>query len=108
MSRQSVSALRAKETSPGTALGLLRIDLACAVRERDEAQWAQDPFEAAFKASHAFLASLPPQPVVTKAVRLAAYDARVEAGHAWHPYRARLREANRWIKAIKEEMEWYE
>jgi len=94
--------------SDGLGLFLLQIDLLIATRERDRAQWEQDPFERAFRVAHRALAELPPRPVVGKAARLAAYDARMKAGHAWHPHRSRLREANRWVKAIREEMGWYE
>lgn len=98
----------ASSPSPDLAIFLLRIDLAAATHERDAAQWEQDPFERAFKAAHGFLMALPHRPTTSKAERLAAYDARMAAGHAWHPHRTRLREATRWLKAIKEEMDWYE
>ena len=94
--------------SDALELFLLQIELSIATRERDRAQWEQDPFERAFRASHHALAACPPRSVVGKAARLAAYDGRMRAGHAWHPYRSRLREANRWVKAIREEMDWYE
>ena len=99
---------RATTVSTDLALFLLRIDLIDATYQRDAAQWEQGPFERAFKAAHAALSALPPRSVVGKDARLAAYDARLRAGHAWHPHRTRLREANRWIKAINEEMDWYE
>ena len=91
-----------------TAAWLRQIDLALATREWADAQLAQDPFEAAFKEADHLLRVLPPRPAASKATRLAAYDARVAAGHAWHPYRARLREACRWIAAIQEEINWYD
>jgi hypothetical protein len=109
-----VGETRRKRRQPPTAIApdlgifLLRIDLADATYQRDAAQWGQDPFERAFKAAHACLSALPPRTVVGKSTRLAAYDARMKAGHAWHPHRTRLREATRWIKAIKEDMDWYE
>jgi hypothetical protein len=99
---------RPRVVATDLALFLLKIDLASATHERDAAQWEQGPFERAFKAAHAALSALPPRSVVGKEARLAAYDARLRAGHAWHPHRTRLREANRWIKAINEEMDWYE
>ena len=52
-----------------------------------------------------WLADMPLQPETSKAERLAAYDARMRAGHAWHPWKTRLREAERWLKAIDRELE---
>lgn len=106
--RRRRKAKSATTAAPDLAAFLLRVDLAVASRERAVAQWEQDPFQAAFRAAHAYLAALPARPETSKANRLAAYDARMKAGHAWHPSRSRLREAVRWIKAIEEDLKWYE
>lgn len=34
------------------------------------------------------------------------YDARVAAGHAWNPHRARLNDGMRWRKALMDEAVW--
>lgn len=86
----------------------LRSDLETARHERMVAQWLSDPREATFRAAHDRLASLPSRPGVSKTVRLAAYDARMRAGHAWHPHRLKVREAIRWIEAIEKELKNYE
>ena len=114
VSRRRVSAKRRRprgwedKLATPAAAWLRRIDLALATREWADAQHAQDPFEIAFREAHRVLRELPPQPVTSKADRLAAYDARLAAGHAWNPHRARLRDANRWIAAIQEEIDWYD
>lgn len=90
------------------AINKLHQDLGEAYAERDRAQNEQDDHEAKFRAAHESLVHLPLRPAVSKAERLAAYDHRVAAGHAWHPHRQRLREANRWIKAIMEDLKSYE
>lgn len=41
---------------------------------------------------------------INKTKMLAAYDRRVEAGHAWNPVRAKLREAERWKKEVLAEV----
>ena len=90
------------------AIDRLRSDLEIARHERMVAQWSSDPHEAAFRAAHDRLASLPPRPGTSKATRLGAYDARMRAGHAWHPHRTRVRDATRWIEAIEKELKDYE
>jgi hypothetical protein len=78
-----------------------------------EGEWARaecdgQPHEAAFRNATAYLGSLPPQPQASKEVRLAAYDERVRAGHAWHPYKMRQRKADAWMKAIRAELKSHE
>lgn len=82
----------------------LRADLEKANLECDRALAAQQPFADQFWRAHGFLASLPTRPSSTKRERLDAYDARLRAGHAWHPYRQRYRDATRWVDAILKEM----
>ena len=76
----------------------LRSDRPLAEAERDAAERGGSGLKAAFWEAHRWLAELPPQPETSKAERLAAYDARMRAGHAWHPWKTRLREAERWLK----------
>ncbi len=86
----------------------LHDDLAKARAQEATAERQSSPLEAAFWDAHRQLDAMPLQPETSKAERLAAYDARMHAGHAWHPSRSRLRDARRWIKAIMEEIEHYE
>lgn len=41
---------------------------------------------------------------VSKATMLKAYDARMEAGHAGNPAKQRMREAERWLKDLRNEL----
>lgn len=86
----------------------LRADLKVADRECGEAHSAEQPWSRAFWAAHQTLRELPLQPEASKERRLAAYDARLRAGHAWHPYRQRYRDALRWFDAILKELKTYE
>jgi hypothetical protein len=88
-----------------TILERLRSDRLLAEAERDAAERGGSGLKAAFWDAHRRLADMPPQPETSKAERLAAYDARMRAGHAWHPWKTRLREAERWLKAIDRELE---
>jgi hypothetical protein len=69
------------------------------------AQMEAAPFETAFHAATAALLNLHARRkaglTVSKATMLAAYDVRVEAGHAWNTPRNRLKEAQGWHKRIK-------
>jgi hypothetical protein len=80
-----------------------------------EAHAAQQPFAHRYQDACAALADLLDDRaqgvVVSKAELLAAYDARLAAGHAWQPSRAiandlgrRLAEARRELQAIIEEI----
>lgn len=82
----------------------LREDLIRAEGEWGAADFSGQKHEERFWAADRALRELPPQPVTSKATRLAAYDERMAAGHAWHPYKERMRRANAWIKAIQAEM----
>ncbi len=42
--------------------------------------------------------------VISKIDMLAAYDARMEAGHAWNPFRAKAQELAGWLKALRHEL----
>lgn len=89
-------------------IGRLRASLAMARRTRDEARELAHPFELEFRIAHNRLVALPQRPNVSKETRLAAYDTRLQAGHAWHPYRQLVRDAERWIKACEEELKNYD
>ena len=74
----------------------------------DVAAAMQDPFESAFRAADATLRHMHQRRDVgadiARADMFAAYDRRMWAGHAWHPHRERLRDMNRWLKAIQKEI----
>ena len=94
----------AREAARREALGRLSVERGPVRAERDLAQEIQDPYEATFRAAHARLLEVTTQVPTPKAERLIWYDKRMRAGHAWHPHRQRLREANRWLKAIDDEI----
>lgn len=63
----------------------------------------QAPYAAAFWSAHARLVEAH-QRDVDKPLRLLAYDARVLAGHAWHPFRAKAQDIGRWLKLLRDEL----
>ena len=74
----------------------------------DVATAMQDPFESAFRAAHNHLLHLHERRAagadIGKAAIFAAYDHRMHAGHAWHPFRQRARDMTRWLGAIQKEI----
>lgn len=83
--------------------------LAEASAETVRAEAAAAPYEAAFQSAHDRLVQLTANRRAgaryPKDEVLAAYDARMLAGHAWHPHRNRFQEAKRWKAAIVTELQ---
>lgn len=79
-----------------------------AERECQIARVISDPFSGAFWSAHGHLEALHARrrsgTVVTKKAMVAAYDARVAAGHEWNPSKTKLQEAERWLRRIKTEL----
>ena len=88
-----------------THLDQLLADRTRAAEACAEAEAGGAGFKAAFWDAHRTIAEMPPRPKASKAERLAAYDARTRAGHEWHPWKAALRDAERWLAAINREIE---
>jgi len=82
----------------------LLAERARAVAEAEEADKAQRPYAEAFQIAHHKLLELTRSETSTKQQRLAGYDRRMNAGHAWHPFRSRLTDAMNWLKAIGKEL----
>jgi hypothetical protein len=86
----------------------LRIEIEKAEVIRATAESVQAPFHKAFSHAHAGLELLwlarRNGTLVHKQQMLRAYDARVAAGHAWNPHRTNLRDAERWLKALRSEL----
>lgn len=78
---------------------------ALARQEQIEAEVADAPHRVAFHEAHAALAAIYAT-TTDRAELFAAYDARMAAGHAWNPHRARLRDAERWHRAILAELRY--
>jgi hypothetical protein len=76
-----------------------------AVAEISQAKDAAEPFARAFWHAHAALElASGGQTPLTKDQLFAAYDLRLEAGHAWWPHRRRLDDAAAWLKALQKEI----
>lgn len=79
-------------------------------RELLEAEEADGPFRRAFWEAHSVLAATYATQLKIgphdKAELFAAYDARMLAGHAWNPHKQRLRDAERWHKAVLAELRY--
>lgn len=68
----------------------------------------QEPFADAFRIATATLETIwltrkSGRQIPSKIV-LAAYDARVTAGHQWNPHRIRYQETLRWLKTLRMEL----
>ena len=81
----------------------LQTALADAAQAERETAAVLAPYDVAFQEAHAVLSrAVEHEP--DRRVRLAAYDARVIAGHARHPFKERWREAARWRKEVETEL----
>jgi cellobiose-specific phosphotransferase system component IIA len=74
----------------------------------EAAEQALQPFSDAFWAAHGEVARMLAERAggepVTKPEIFAAYDTRLLAGHARHPYRRALDEARNWQRAVEMEL----
>ena len=76
-----------------------------ALAEISQARDHAAPFERAFWNAHRDLESATMgKSALTKDELLACYDRRLEAGHAWWPYRRRLDAATDWLKELQKEI----
>lgn len=81
--------------------------------EQAEAEFArannvQEPYRAAFNAAHERLVMLHDTRrsgrSISKPLMLGAYDARMIAGHEWHPFRSRANDLGQWLKRLREDL----
>lgn len=79
-------------------------DMAEIERIMDEAQAELEPYDAAFWGCHRRLVRALRRAEDESVALLPYYDARVDAGHAAHPYRERVREVRRWQDAVMHEL----
>lgn len=73
----------------------------------DKASIIAEPYEAAFWQAHRQLEELCRQrdgEPWGKATRRVAYDARMNAGHRWHPFRQAKREVTHWVNSLRSEL----
>lgn len=76
--------------------------------ELARAREAQEPFKQAFDSAHYDLALLHEKRAggsgISKPLMLASYDRRVVAGHAWHPYKIKVRDLTTALKTYRQEL----
>nr|WP_321986167.1 hypothetical protein [uncultured Lichenicoccus sp.] len=86
----------------------LASDLVEAHAEVAQAKTIQGPYERAFRDAHDDLVLLHLRracgEAISKPALFAAYDKRMVLGHQWNPHRQRLNDAERWRKAIFDEL----
>lgn len=82
----------------------LQMALADALDAEDEALAEMRPYQHAFDAAHRALEKAWADDDTTKEDRLKFYTARMWAGHARHPFKVRVDEANGWRKRIESEL----
>ncbi len=75
-----------------------------ALAELSGARDAAAPFERAFWSAHRALEEAVASNEITKAQRMAAYDTRLRAGHAWWPFRQAVNNAEAWLNALQVEI----
>lgn len=68
----------------------------------------EEPYRLTFASAHAHLVHLHAlrdsgEPIA-KPMLFAAYDERVLAGHAWHPYRSQADDLAGWLKRLREDL----
>jgi hypothetical protein len=69
------------------------------------ARMAAEPYADAFRLAHRELESAAANKAeLTREELFAAYDRRLHAGHAWHPHREAVRDAERWLAALQKEI----
>lgn len=71
----------------------LQLELVEVNTELEQAEVAEDPFRHAFERAHIALLHLN-RTGMSKREILTYYDTRMHAGHAWHPYRERRKNAD--------------
>ena len=82
----------------------LQIGLADALDAEEEAEKEMRPYQSAFAHAHRVLEQAWEDQESTRATRLALYTARMRAGHARHPFKARLDELTGWRKRIERDL----
>lgn len=82
----------------------LEMALADALDAEDAALAQMRPYQQAFDAAHRALEKAWDAEGTTKEDRLNLYTARMWAGHARHPFKVRVDEANGWRKRIEHEL----
>lgn len=76
--------------------------------EYERAHLAQQPYQLAFRSAHQRLEGLHADrkagASISQPLLLAAYDCRVAAGHAWHPFRVVADDLARWVRRLREDL----
>ena len=76
-----------------------------ALRDLAAARDAAAPFEHAFWGAHRALEIVcQEKDALTKDELFAAYDHRLHAGHAWHPFRQAVQQAESWLNSLQKEI----